>query len=216
MCDTFRPLRLTTLCRDLDDGRYAACRGRRRRTARAIRALERDRRCADAVSRATACLRRLSCTRRSRPPPTARSPSTSTMTTRASATREYRARRNHIASAGAGLARRGSRSRTSTTPSEEQEVWRTVCRELAAKHERLACADYRDGDGAPGPAGRSHPRSSTRSGAGCARSPASSYHPAAGLVPLRGVLRLAGRRRSSIRPSTSATTPARCTRPSRT
>ena len=23
MCDTFRPLRLTTLCRDLDDGRYA-------------------------------------------------------------------------------------------------------------------------------------------------------------------------------------------------
>ena len=26
----------------------------------------------------------------------------------------------------------------------EEEVWRTVCRELAAKHERLACAEYRE------------------------------------------------------------------------
>ena len=23
-------------------------------------------------------------------------------------------------------------------------MWRTVCRELAAKHERLACAEYRE------------------------------------------------------------------------
>lgn len=27
---------------------------------------------------------------------------------------------------------------------EEEEVWRTVCRELAVKHERLACAEYRE------------------------------------------------------------------------
>ncbi|HEY5334555.1 MAG TPA: phenylalanine 4-monooxygenase, partial [Mycobacteriales bacterium] len=27
---------------------------------------------------------------------------------------------------------------------EEEDVWRTVCRELAVKHERLACAEYRE------------------------------------------------------------------------
>ena len=26
----------------------------------------------------------------------------------------------------------------------EEGVWRTVCRELAAKHERLACSEYRE------------------------------------------------------------------------
>jgi phenylalanine-4-hydroxylase len=55
---------------------------------------------------------------------------------------EYRARRNHIAARA-----------LSWTPGEpiphvdyteaEQNVWRTVRRELAAKHERLACAEYR-------------------------------------------------------------------------
>ena len=29
-------------------------------------------------------------------------------------------------------------------PEAEQGVWRTMCRELAVKHERLACAEYRE------------------------------------------------------------------------
>jgi phenylalanine-4-hydroxylase len=63
---------------------------------------------------------------------------------------EYRARRNHIAS----LAVNWHQPAPPTQPSrsiphpvyteEEQEVWRTVRRELAAKHERLACAEYRE------------------------------------------------------------------------
>lgn len=62
------------------------------------------------------------------------------------ADQQYRERRNHIAS----LALRwDSTPPTRPVPraaytEEEQEVWRTVCRELAAKHRRLACAEYRD------------------------------------------------------------------------
>jgi phenylalanine-4-hydroxylase len=56
---------------------------------------------------------------------------------------EYRARRNHIASLALGW------DTSRPIPhvdyiEEEQEVWRTVCRELAAKHERLACGEYRE------------------------------------------------------------------------
>lgn len=54
----------------------------------------------------------------------------------------YRARRNHIAS----LALQwepGQPVPHADYTEEEQEVWRTVCRELAAKHRRLACAEYR-------------------------------------------------------------------------
>jgi phenylalanine-4-hydroxylase len=57
----------------------------------------------------------------------------------------YRERRNHIAAR--------ALSWNAGPPPEpiphvdyteaEQDVWRTVCRELAVKHERLACAEYR-------------------------------------------------------------------------
>jgi phenylalanine-4-hydroxylase len=55
---------------------------------------------------------------------------------------QYRERRNHIA------ARALEWQPTLPIPhvdytEEEEEVWRTVCRELGAKHQRLACADYR-------------------------------------------------------------------------
>jgi phenylalanine-4-hydroxylase len=55
---------------------------------------------------------------------------------------KYRERRNHVAS----LALQWEPGRDIPRPAyadEEQEVWRTVRRELAAKHERLACAEYR-------------------------------------------------------------------------
>jgi phenylalanine-4-hydroxylase len=56
---------------------------------------------------------------------------------------EYRARRNQIAA----LAMDWDPSRPiphAEYTEEEQEVWRTVRRELEAKHERLACAEYRE------------------------------------------------------------------------
>ncbi len=56
---------------------------------------------------------------------------------------EYRTRRNQIAA----LAIDWNPSRPiphADYTEEEQEVWRIVCRELAGKHERLACAEYRD------------------------------------------------------------------------
>jgi phenylalanine-4-hydroxylase len=56
---------------------------------------------------------------------------------------EYRARRNHIASLALGW-QPGQPIPHVDYTEQEQEVWRTVCRELGAKHERLACADYRD------------------------------------------------------------------------
>jgi phenylalanine-4-hydroxylase len=55
---------------------------------------------------------------------------------------EYRARRNHIASLALGW-QPGQPIPHVDYTEQEQEVWRTVCRELAAKHERLACAEYR-------------------------------------------------------------------------
>jgi phenylalanine-4-hydroxylase len=54
---------------------------------------------------------------------------------------EYRARRNHIASLALGW-QPGQPIPHVDYTEQEQEVWRTVCRELAAKHERLACAEY--------------------------------------------------------------------------
>jgi phenylalanine-4-hydroxylase len=56
---------------------------------------------------------------------------------------DYRARRNHIAA----LALEWEPGRPIPHvdyTEQEHEVWRTVCRELAVKHERLACADYRE------------------------------------------------------------------------
>ena len=55
----------------------------------------------------------------------------------------YRERRNLIA--GQALEwRPGAPVPEIAYSAEEQQVWRTVSRELAAKHERLACAEYRE------------------------------------------------------------------------
>jgi phenylalanine-4-hydroxylase len=93
----------------------------------------------------------------------------------------YRERRNHIASLALGW-----------TPSlpiphvaysdEEQDVWRTVCRELILKHERLACADYRSAMHAlrlP----TDHIPQLDEVGALLEPLTGFRYHPAAGLVP---------------------------------
>src|ERR1700761_8831853 len=97
---------------------------------------------------------------------------------------QYRARRNRIAS----QALRWSESDgIGPIPyvdytEEEEEVWRRVCRELAAKHERLACAECRAAMAAlslpadhvpqlPEVRARLEPLTGFR------------YHPAAGLVP---------------------------------
>jgi phenylalanine-4-hydroxylase len=57
--------------------------------------------------------------------------------------RAYCERRNQIASGALQWEPGGPVPHVDYTEAE-QEVWRTVCRELAAKHERLACADYRE------------------------------------------------------------------------
>jgi phenylalanine-4-hydroxylase len=56
---------------------------------------------------------------------------------------DYRARRNRIASLALGWEPGQPIPQVDYTE-EEESVWRTVCRELAVKHERLACADYRE------------------------------------------------------------------------
>jgi len=55
----------------------------------------------------------------------------------------YRARRGDIAAAALGW-KPGQPSPTVAYTDEEQEVWRTVCRELAPKHERYAVSEYRE------------------------------------------------------------------------
>jgi phenylalanine-4-hydroxylase len=59
---------------------------------------------------------------------------------------DYRARRNHIAARALSWNPGDPIPRVDYTGAE-QGVWRTVCAELAAKHERLACADYRQAMG---------------------------------------------------------------------
>jgi phenylalanine-4-hydroxylase len=56
---------------------------------------------------------------------------------------EYRRRRNQIAARALGWQPAQPIPQVDYTEAEE-EVWRTVCRELAAKHERLACRAYRE------------------------------------------------------------------------
>jgi phenylalanine-4-hydroxylase len=55
----------------------------------------------------------------------------------------YRARRSEIAAAALAW-RPGEPSPSIRYTAEEQGVWRTVCRELAPKHERYAVAEFRD------------------------------------------------------------------------
>ncbi len=96
---------------------------------------------------------------------------------------EYRRRRNEIAAAALGW-RPGEPAPPIEYLPAEQEVWRTVCAELAPLHERHAVAEYREALGALDlPADRVpgldevSQRLVTRSGW--------SYVPAAGLVDLR-------------------------------
>ena len=56
---------------------------------------------------------------------------------------EYRRRRNQIAAAALDWNEGEPVPRIEYTEAE-QEVWRTVCRELAPKHERLACRAFRE------------------------------------------------------------------------
>jgi phenylalanine-4-hydroxylase len=56
---------------------------------------------------------------------------------------EYRARRNQIAARALRWTPGQPIPHVDYTEAE-QNVWRTVCRELTAKHERLACAEYRE------------------------------------------------------------------------
>ncbi len=97
---------------------------------------------------------------------------------------QYRERRNHIASLALAWEADRPLPRVDYTE-EEHEVWRTVCRELAIKHERLACAEYREAA-----AGLRLPTDhipqldevsdSLRPLTGF------QYHPAAGVVPFEG------------------------------
>ncbi len=96
---------------------------------------------------------------------------------------DYRARRNQIAARALAW-----------TPGEpvphvdytegENEIWRTVCRELAPKHERYACAEYRTAAqelGLP----RDHVPQLDEVSDLLRPLTGFEYHPAAGLVPLR-------------------------------
>jgi phenylalanine-4-hydroxylase len=56
---------------------------------------------------------------------------------------DYRARRNLIAARALSWSPGEPIPRVDYTP-EERDVWQLVCRELAAKHERLACAECRE------------------------------------------------------------------------
>jgi phenylalanine-4-hydroxylase len=95
---------------------------------------------------------------------------------------EYRRRRNEIAAAALAW-RPGQPAPRIDYTEAEQQVWRTVCRELAPKHERYAVREYREAkervglptDGVPG-LDRITELVSACGGW--------SYVPAAGLVPL--------------------------------
>ena len=125
----------------------------------------------------------------------------------------YRRRRGEIAAAALAWSP-GEPSPTIPYTEEEQEVLRTVWRELAPKHARYEITEYREAlenvalpvDRIPNldeVSERIIPLSGWR------------YAPAAGLVPL---MSSTGRWPigCSIRPSTCATRPSRCTPPSRT
>lgn len=94
---------------------------------------------------------------------------------------EYRSRRNHIAS----LSMDWSPAEPIPTvqyTEVENEVWATVCRELRAKHERLACAEYQDAMvrfNLP----TDHVPQLTEVGAHLRPLTGFEYHPAPGLVP---------------------------------
>jgi phenylalanine-4-hydroxylase len=95
---------------------------------------------------------------------------------------DYRARRNHIASLALGW-QPGQPIPHVDYTEQEQEVWRTVCRELAAKHERLACIDYRDAMARLALPVDRIPELDDEIGRRLRPLTGFEYHPAAGLVP---------------------------------
>ena len=126
----------------------------------------------------------------------------------------YRARRNEIAAAALAWSP-GEPAPQIDYSDAENEVWRTVCRELAPKHERYAVREYREAVDRVAPAAR--PRAAARRGDGARR----AAQPAGATSPPPGSSRCAsstGRSSSasSTRPSTCATRRSRSTRPSPT
>ena len=93
----------------------------------------------------------------------------------------YRERRNHIAARALDW-QPGMPIPQVQYTEEEQEVWRTVRHELASKHERLACGEYRE---AMEKLGLPTERIPQLDEVGSLLRPLSGfeYHPAAGLVP---------------------------------
>jgi phenylalanine-4-hydroxylase len=124
---------------------------------------------------------------------------------------EYRRRRNEIAAAALGVAPGRARAAIDYTE-EEHEVWRTVCRELAPKHERYAVREYREAkqrvalptDRVPGL------DEVSRASAAADRL---ALRPRGRARTARGLLRPRSPTEPSTRRSTCATRLCRCTRP---
>jgi phenylalanine-4-hydroxylase len=95
----------------------------------------------------------------------------------------YRARRNEIAAAALAW-EPGTPAPAIEYSEEEQEVWRTVCRELRPKHERLAIHEFNEGVAALG-LPTDHVPSLDEVSANLEPLTGFRYVPAAGLVPLR-------------------------------
>ena len=96
---------------------------------------------------------------------------------------DYRARRNEIAARALAWSPGNPVPQVDYTEGED-EIWRTVCRELAPKHERYACAEYREAAqqlGLP----RDHVPQLDEVTDLLRPLTGFEYHPAAGLVPLR-------------------------------
>jgi phenylalanine-4-hydroxylase len=95
----------------------------------------------------------------------------------------YRARRNEIAAAALAWEPGRPVPRIDYTEAEH-DVWRTVCRELAPKHEKYACREFREAAAELAlPADRIPQLDEVT--AGLEPLTGFRYHPAAGLVPLR-------------------------------
>ncbi|MCW2967523.1 MAG: phenylalanine 4-monooxygenase [Solirubrobacteraceae bacterium] len=104
----------------------------------------------------------------------------------------YRARRNEIAAASIDH-RRGDPVPRIEYADFEERVWRTVCRELAPKHERYACRAYCEAVASLALPTDRIPQLDEVS-AGLSRLTGWSYAPAPGLVPLRAFLGALGDR----------------------
>ena len=93
----------------------------------------------------------------------------------------YRTRRNHIASLAIDWTPARPVPHVDYTEAEH-DVWRTVCRELAVKHERLACGEYREAM-ALFALPTDHVPQLSEVSAHLEPLTGFTYHPAAGLVP---------------------------------